>query len=182
MYLLFHLSIWIFNNDRWWNEVWWESKRTDKHNKSKIHTLTHLPAQSTLSHLICSYLSFLIISHFSTHQLAPHRDSAGWLPARECPCWYDGDASQPAVLRAAAFQGAVVMLATSVFNSPVVLTEAHFLLLFWGICLLRPFLLIVTFYSVEILRGQRSLLRCLFIHSEKVLTFYLSMLRPEIWP
>lgn len=117
---MFHLCIRRFKKKN-------ESKRTDKHNKSKIHTLTHLLSQSTLSHFICSYPSFLIISHFSTHQLAPHGDSVGWLPARVCPCWYDGDASQPAVVRAAAFQGAAVMLATtSVFNPPVELTGADF--------------------------------------------------------
>lgn len=48
----------------------WETESADKHDTSKIHSLTHLVIQSTLSHLICGYLSFLIISHFSTHQLA----------------------------------------------------------------------------------------------------------------
>lgn len=44
----------------------------EEHDKSKIHTLTHFLTQSTLGHLICSYLSFLIISHFSAHQLTTH--------------------------------------------------------------------------------------------------------------
>lgn len=51
-------------------------KRTDRHAKLHAHPLAR---SHTLSHLICSYLSLLIISHFSTHQLAPYTDPVGWL-------------------------------------------------------------------------------------------------------
>lgn len=89
---------------------------------SPTYSFTHTQPLNLQLSFIANHLSFQHPPAGSTHGF-----SGLVAPLVQCPCSCDRDAMQPAVVWAAAFQGGVVMLDTSVFTVFAFVCEIMFL-------------------------------------------------------